>query len=47
MDDLRIGSYCRVFRRRLGWRQADLRARVGVHQTTISWIDRGALWRRS
>jgi transcriptional regulator with XRE-family HTH domain len=43
MDDLRLGACCRAFRRRLGWRQSDLAARVGVHQTTISRIERGVL----
>src|SRR5262245_38014521 len=43
MEDMRIGSYCRALRRRLGWRQSDLAARVGVHQTTISRIERGQL----
>ncbi len=42
MDDLRIGAVCRALRRRQGWRQSDLATRAGVHQTTISRIERGA-----
>ena len=43
MDDLRLGAVCRVLRRRLGWRQSDLAAKLGCHQTTISRIERGQL----
>jgi len=43
MDDLRIGRICRALRRRRGWRQVDLAARVGCHQTTISRLERGHL----
>ena len=43
MDDLRLGAICRALRRRLGWRQSDLAERAGVHQTTISRLERGEL----
>ena len=43
MDDLRLGAVCRALRRRLGWRQVDLAERAGVHQTTISRLERGDL----
>ena len=41
MDTLRLGRSIRALRRRLGWRQADLAARSGVSQSTISWLERG------
>ncbi|HEY8870152.1 MAG TPA: helix-turn-helix transcriptional regulator [Candidatus Limnocylindrales bacterium] len=41
MDDLRVGRICRALRRQKNWRQIDLAARVGCHQTTISRIERG------
>jgi len=41
VDDIRIGLICRALRRRLGWRQRDLAERAGVHQTTISRLERG------
>lgn len=41
MDDIRMGRVCRALRRRRGWRQADLAARAGCHQTTISRLERG------
>lgn len=43
MEDVRIGRICRELRRRRGWRQSDLAARVGCHQTTISRLERGHL----
>lgn len=43
MDDVRIGRICRQLRRRRGWRQVDLAARVGCHQSTISRLERGHL----
>lgn len=43
MDSIRIGLALRALRIRLGWRQADLAARVGVSQSTISAIERGRL----
>jgi len=43
MDDVRIGRILRALRRRRGWRQVDLAARVGCHQTTISRMERGHL----
>lgn len=41
MDDVRIALICRALRRRLGWRQIDLALKSGVHQTTVSRIERG------
>jgi transcriptional regulator with XRE-family HTH domain len=41
MDDARIGRVARQLRRRKGWRQKDVAARVGCHQTTISRLERG------
>ena len=43
MDDLRIGRLCRALRRRRGWRQLDLAAAAGCHQTTVSRLERGHL----
>lgn len=43
MDNIRIGRACRALRRRRGWRQSDLGARVGCHQSTISRLERGQL----
>jgi transcriptional regulator with XRE-family HTH domain len=44
VDDVRVGRVARALRRRRGWRQIDLAARVGCHQTTISRLERGH-WR--
>lgn len=44
MDEVRVGRILRALRKRLGWRQQDLAARVGVHRGTISLIERGH-WR--
>lgn len=41
MDDRRIGSVIRVLRRRKGWRQSDLAAAAGVHQSDVSNLERG------
>jgi transcriptional regulator with XRE-family HTH domain len=41
MDDPRIGRRFRALRQRLGWRQADLGARAGVAQDTVSRVERG------
>jgi transcriptional regulator with XRE-family HTH domain len=43
VDDARVGRLCRALRRRRGWRQADLAAQAGCHQTTISTIERGGV----
>ena len=43
MDDVRIGRYLRALRRRAGLSQAQLSARVGVGQTTVSLVERGHL----
>ncbi|HSL96941.1 MAG TPA: helix-turn-helix transcriptional regulator [Candidatus Deferrimicrobiaceae bacterium] len=43
MDDVRIGIRFRALRHRLGWRQEDLAARVGVSQDLISLVERGRL----
>jgi transcriptional regulator with XRE-family HTH domain len=47
MDDVRLGRFVRLARRRRGWRQADLAARSGVSQALISLIERGHLDRVS
>ena len=41
MDDQRVGSVLRALRRRRQWRQADVAARAGVSQATISRVERG------
>jgi len=43
MDDRTSGLVIRALRRRRGWRQADLAARAGVSQSTISRAERGWL----
>jgi transcriptional regulator with XRE-family HTH domain len=43
MDHLRIGRIGRALRLRLGWRQRDLGARVGVSQGEISLFERGRI----
>jgi transcriptional regulator with XRE-family HTH domain len=43
MQTARVGRGLRVVRRRLGLRQADLAARAGVSQQTISRVERGLL----
>ena len=41
MDLVRLGRVIRALRRRRGWRQSDLAARVGVSQSLISLVERG------
>ena len=41
MDDQRFGTAVRGVRQRRRWRQADLAARAGVSQSTVSRIERG------
>lgn len=41
VDDRTSGLVIRALRRRRGWRQSDLAARVGVSQSTISRAERG------
>ena len=41
MDDIRIGRILRALRRRRGWNQSRLGARVGLSQQAISLIERG------
>jgi transcriptional regulator with XRE-family HTH domain len=41
MDDIRIGRILRALRRRKGWTQRQLGARVGLSQQAISLIERG------
>jgi transcriptional regulator with XRE-family HTH domain len=43
MTDQRFGAVVRFLRIRRGWRQADLAARAGVSQSTVSRIERGHL----
>lgn len=43
MDDRTSGLVIRALRHRRGWRQADLAARAGVSQSTISRAERGWL----
>jgi transcriptional regulator with XRE-family HTH domain len=43
MSDVRLGSVFRAVRRRFGWRQRDVAERAGVHQQTVSLIERGRL----
>jgi transcriptional regulator with XRE-family HTH domain len=43
VDDTRIGRIARALRRRKGWRQVDVAARVPCNQTTISRLERGHL----
>lgn len=43
MDDRRIGRTILVLRQRRGWRQADLAARSGVSQSTVSMLERGRI----
>jgi transcriptional regulator with XRE-family HTH domain len=43
MDDGRVGKAVRAVRRRRGLRQEDVAARAGVHQTTVSKLERGRL----
>jgi transcriptional regulator with XRE-family HTH domain len=41
MQDMRLGSAIRLLRQRRHWTQAELAARAGVSDTTISRIERG------
>ena len=41
MDDVRVGRLLRALRRRPGWTQRELGARVGLSQQAISLIERG------
>ena len=41
VDDQRFGTAVRTVRQRRGWRQADLAAKAGTSQATISRIERG------
>jgi transcriptional regulator with XRE-family HTH domain len=41
VDDIATGRRFRALRQRLGWRQADLGARAGLAQDTVSRIERG------
>jgi transcriptional regulator with XRE-family HTH domain len=43
MDRQRFGRSVRALRQRLGWRQADLAARCGLSQPTISRVERGVV----
>jgi len=43
MDDLRLGRLLRAARLRRGWRQADVVARAGVGEGTVSRLERGEI----
>lgn len=43
MDDLRVGAWVRIERRRAGLRQADLGARAGVSPSTVSRVENGLI----
>lgn len=43
MDDRRVGRIGRALRMRLGWRQEDAGARVGISQSKVSRFERGRL----
>jgi transcriptional regulator with XRE-family HTH domain len=43
MNSQRFGRSVRALRQRLGWRQADLAARCGLSQPTISRVERGVV----
>jgi transcriptional regulator with XRE-family HTH domain len=43
VQDIRVGARFRALRQRLGWRQEDLAARIGISQHVVSLIERGRL----
>lgn len=45
MEVIRIGRVVRAIRRRRGWRQIDLAARIGVSQSLIARVERGGAGR--